>query len=266
MWNDDLAGLLHESGDDAFYRLKYYESVDSTNECVKREAAEGAEEGLLIVGEEQTAGKGRSGRSWVSPKGEAVYFSFLLRPDLRPENVSALTLVMGLSVAQAVRETLALDVRIKWPNDIVIGGKKICGILTEAAAREGRIEWIVIGTGINVNNTSFDETIRDRATSLLMEAGRTVSRAGILAAVLGFFRKNYVRYMEYGNMSNLIGDYNRLLVSRGEKVRIEDPAGPYTAVSYGIDELGRLLVKRDDGGEERVAAGEVSVRGIYGYV
>ncbi len=308
-WAEELAGLLERSGDDGFYRLVYCRTCDSTNECVKREAAKGAPEGLLVVGEEQTAGKGRSGRRWVSPKGEAVYFSFLLRPGLAPDHVSALTLVMGLSVAQAVRElfpgTLGPEVGIKWPNDIVIRGRKICGILTEAGAEDGRIDWIVIGTGINVNNTAFAPEIRDRAVSLrlaLEECRRNpasgsgedggpgrdsssgnaaalpsepaamppespvISRAEVTAAVLARFHRNYGIYLETGDMEGLTAAYDSLLVSRDREVRIEDPSGAYTAVSRGIDRLGRLAVEREDGTVEYVSAGEVSVRGIFGYV
>ncbi len=240
-----------------------FETIDSTNEGIKREARKGAEEGLLFVAAEQTAGKGRSGRSWVSPRGEAVYFSFLLKPKLPPENVSALTLVMGLSVAEAVSGILPAG--IKWPNDIVVRGRKICGILTEAEAESGQIGWIVVGTGINVNNTAFDGTIRDRATSLRIELGRNVPIPEITVAALRAFHRNYKAYMRRGDMTELIPRYNEYLVNRGKQVRIEDPAGAYTARARGIDELGRLIVERD-GKEERIASGEVSVRGLWGYV
>ncbi len=263
----ELKKLLDNSEAGGFFRPVCLDSVDSTNEYIKREAAAGAGEGLLATAEEQTAGKGRSGRSWVSPKEEALYFSFLLKPQLPPENVSALTLVMGLSVAQAVREYPGLETGIKWPNDVVIGGRKICGILTEGSAHEGNIDYIVIGTGINVNNSKFPKELRDKAVSLKMESGgMPASRECVLALVLDKFCKNYRIYLQTGNLEGLLPDYNELLVSKGKEVRIEDPAGAYTAVSGGIDESGRLIVTRDDGTSERISAGEVSVRGIYGYI
>lgn len=268
MWADDLARYLHETGEDTFYTLKYFETIDSTNEGIKRAAAEGAEEGLVYVGEEQTAGKGRLGRTWVSPAGESSYFSFLLRPNFAAEHVAPLTLVMGLSVAEAVQETVMLPVEIKWPNDIVIHGKKICGILTEAmAGKDGRMDYVVVGIGVNVNNTSFDPSIAEKATSLRLEwGGRMVSRALVTAASLKYFHRNYVRYCETEDLSGLVKDYNFLLASRDRQVRIEDPKGPYTAISRGIDENGCLIVDLPDGTERRIATGEVSVRGIYGYV
>ncbi len=268
MWADDLKQYLHMLGEDSFYQLKYYETVDSTNECVKREAMKGAEEGLVIVGEEQTGGKGRLGRTWVSPPGEAVYFSFLLRPSFAAEHVSALTLVMGLSVAQAIRETVTLPVEIKWPNDIVINHKKICGILSEAQFGEnGKADYVVIGIGINVNNSRFEGEIAEKATSLKLEwGGRDVNRAIVTATALKYFHSNYRKYCRTEDLSGMIRDYDFLLVSRDREVRIEDPNGAYTAVSRGIDETGRLIVETKDGTMKSIATGEVSVRGLYGYI
>lgn len=318
-WFRETEKLIHENGADSFFDLRYFACVDSTNEVVKREAARGAAEGLTVIGEEQTAGKGRRGRSWKSPAGESLYFSFLLKPSLPPQHISLLTLVMGLSVAQAVRELYQLDAVIKWPNDIVIGQKKICGILTEAivptaiapaagdparheaggnAAPSGAAAGdhtnqdcvsctahagpavhdparigIVIGTGINVNNEAFPEELQDRATSLRLELGQEASRSAVLAQTLSCFRKNYEICLKTGDLAGLQVAYNALLVSMNREVRIEDPRGPYTAVSRGIDAGGRLLVERKMTTEtgttvipEAISSGEVSVRGLYGYV
>ena len=280
-WFRETEKLIHENGADSFFDLRYFACVDSTNEVVKREAARGAAEGLTVIGEEQTAGKGRRGRSWKSPAGESLYFSFLLKPSLPPQHISLLTLVMGLSVAQAVRELYQLDAVIKWPNDIVIGQKKICGILTEAivpaaivqAAGDPARIGIVIGTGINVNNEAFPEELQDRATSLRLELGQEASRSAVLAQTLSCFRKNYEICLKTGDLAGLQDAYNALLVSMNREVRIEDPRGPYTAVSRGIDAGGRLLVERKMTTEtgttvipEAISSGEVSVRGLYGYV
>lgn len=291
MWIDDFRSIMKDTGEDKFYDTHYFGRVDSTNEVIKRAFRTGklllspdgegtvqgehdtdrnldpveAREGLLVIGEEQTAGKGRIGRKWESPAGESVYFSFMLKPKVDPAHVPALTLVMGLSVAQAVRSVLAQTARIKWPNDIVIHGKKICGILTEAQAGQGGLDYVVIGTGINVNNQKFPPELKD-ATSLALEEGKRVPRALILAAVMKAFHSNYRKFCEAGDMSTLVSDYDFLLVDKDEKVRIEDPRVPYVAVSRGIDEYGRLNVEREDGTKEKIATGEVSVRGIYGYV
>ena len=264
---NELKKLMSSTEAGSFFRPVCLETVDSTNDYVKREAAAGAREGLLVTSEEQTAGKGRSGRTWESPRGEALYFSFLLMPELSPENVSGLTLVMGLSVAQAVREYPGFETWIKWPNDVVIEGRKICGILTEAAAHSGMIDYVVIGTGINVNNSRFPKELKDKASSLLLAGdGVSVSRECVLALVLEKFYQNYRIYRQTGNLAGVISAYNDLLVSRNREVRVEDPAGPYTGISHGIDSLGRLLVEKEDGSREWITAGEVSVRGLYGYV
>ena len=262
-----LEEYLKGYGTKDFYEVRCYEETGSTNEDIKIAAAEGAEEGLVITADEQTAGKGRSGRSWKTPRGESAAFSILLKPELPPEQISAVTLVMGLSLAQTVKDYLGLEAAIKWPNDVVIGGKKIGGILTEAHTTEGKIDWIVVGTGINISNQAFDPAYADHATSLSHELnGEKLSCEQIVAAVLARFLWNYRIFLMTGDLTGIRNAYNELLVSRGKEVRIEDPAGAYTAVSQGIDPSGALIVTLEDGSEQKIAYGEVSVRGLYGYV
>ena len=265
-WISETESLLASWGEDGFYELHYYQSVDSTNEEIRRRAADGAGEGFTAVGEEQTAGRGRRGRSWKSPAGEALYFSVLLRPPLAPENLSMLTLVKGLSIAEAVRERTGLSAAIKWPNDLVIGGKKVSGTLTEAILWDGKVEGVVTGTGINVNNEFFPGEIAERATSLKTETGREISRGALLASVLRSFHTNYRTFLKSGDLHMLRDRYNALLAGKDGEVRIEAPEGAYTAVSRGIDTKGRLLAERETGGISMISAGEVSVRGLYGYV
>ena len=267
-WITNLEETLRADGEDGFFTVRYYQSVDSTNEEAKRAAAGGAGEGLVIIGEEQTAGRGRRGRDWASPAGESVYMTLLLRPPLPADRTSMLTLVMGFSAARAAREVCGREIGIKWPNDIVIDGRKICGILTEARVESGssRADYVAVGIGINVNNSAFPAELSDRAVSLRQAAGRTFSRAAVTAAVLRHFHANYGVFLKTGDLSGLIGDYEALLVNRGKMIRVEDPSDPHTGTALGIDASGALLVRRDDGGTERVTSGEVSVRGIYGYV
>ncbi len=295
-WAEEARERLAASGDDGFYQLCFCQTIDSTNEAVRRAALKGqgeaaVREGFLVVAEEQTAGRGRRGRTWDSPKGESLYFSFLLTPDCPVDKVSCLTLVMGLSAAQAVRTLFGLPVGIKWPNDLVIRGKKVCGILTEGLVNDGRLAGVIIGTGINVHTGAFPEEIRDRATSLYLElcaaegpeageaeasgacgtnlrgaAPSKLSRAAVLAAVLHRFRINYGRFLASGDLRGLKDEYNALLVSRGKPVRVEDPAGSFTGIAGGIDEEGRLPVETEEGRTLRISSGEVSVRGLYGYV
>ncbi len=250
--------------------VRCFESVDSTNRVAKQLGEEGAAEGTLVVADEQTAGKGRSGRRWVTPKGSTIAMSLLLRPKIAPERISMVTLVMGMAVALAVRECTGAEALIKWPNDVVLSGKKICGILTEMSAEMNTemaiVHYIVIGTGININLKEFPEEIRETATSLQIELGREVERAAIIAAVMKHFERLYEQYISTADLSLLLDGYNALLVNRGRRVQVLDPAGSYTGQALAIDELGRLLVETEDGSVRKVFAGEVSVRGIYGYV
>ena len=157
-WTEITRQILDERGASRFYsNVLFRETVGSSNEWVRELGEVFFPEGTVGVTDEQTAGKGRLGRTWVSPAGENIYFSLLLRPEFAPEHASAMTLVMGLSVAQGVRDVTGLDVGIKWPNDVVHDHRKVCGILTEMKAEVGKIHYVVIGTGINVHQTAFAE-------------------------------------------------------------------------------------------------------------
>lgn len=246
--------------------IRYFSTIDSTNQYAKRIAEEGALDGTIVIADEQTAGKGRGGRHWVTPPKEAVSFTLIVRPKLPPEKISMVTLVMGLAIAQAVRTLYGLDAGIKWPNDVVIHGKKLCGILTEMSAEIREVHYIVIGAGINANLTSFPDEIRSVATSLKLELERDVNRAELIAAVLRQFEHLYGVFEESGSLKNLKEDYNQICVNKDQPVRVLDPMGAYTGCAHGIDEEGALLVELEDGTVSRVVSGEVSVRGIYGYV
>ncbi len=246
--------------------LYYYESTDSTNLQVKRLMEEGAPEGVLVVGGEQKQGRGRRGRSWQSPPGTNIYMTLGLRPEFQPDLAPMVTLIDALAVAEAVEQTCGLQTRIKWPNDVVIGGKKICGILTEMSAETGYIHYVVIGTGINVNIKEFPEEIRETATSLYLEKGETVLRAPIVAKTMEYFESYYEKFIQTMDLSLLMEDYNKRLVNKDAAVKVLDPQNEFEGTARGIDEKGQLLVERQDGTVETVYAGEVSVRGVYGYV
>ena len=242
------------------------DTVDSTNDYIKKLAEDGAPHGTLAVADYQSGGKGRRGRSWVTPHGTAIAMSILVRPTLAPEKASMMTLVAGMAVARSVKEVTGLDVKIKWPNDVVIDGKKISGTLTEMSMELGAIHYIVIGTGINANVTEFPDEIRDVATSLILEKGKKVDRAAIICAHMEAFEDFYDRFMKYGDMTLLREDYQELLANQNQQVRVLEPGNEYTGTARGIDELGQLLVEKEDGSLVKVYAGEVSVRGIYNYV
>lgn len=221
--------------------------------------------GTLVVAEQQTAGRGRLGRKWVSPAGSCVMMSLILRPAFAPQYAPMLTLVMGLSVAQAMKK-LGIDVSIKWPNDAVVSGKKICGILTEMSLEGISIREVVIGVGINVNLETIDEEIKDVASSLYLETEKRYDRNEIINLVMQQFEINYEKYAETLDLTYLVDDYNSLLINKDKQVRVLDPKEPFEGIARGINVQGELLVEREDGEVVAVGAGEVSVRGLYGYV
>ncbi len=245
--------------------IHYKESVDSTNTWAKVLAEEGAPHGTVVLADEQTAGKGRRGRVWENPKGVNLAFTYLLRPQFLPESAPMLTLVMGLSVAQVCRE-YGLDAWIKWPNDVVVNKKKICGILTEMSAQIDYVNYVVIGTGINVNQRSIPKELQDRATSFYMETGKSFSRAQMAASVMETFEKNYEIFLQTCDLSLLMDDYNRILVNNQQKVKVLDLQQEFTGIAQGITPKGELLVTKENKETVKIMAGEVSVRGFYGYV
>lgn len=247
-------------------QVVYYDETDSTNNQAKAAGEKGEVHGTLFVADRQTAGKGRRGRGWESPSGNSVSMTILLRPEIPPVKAPMLTLVMALAVADGIRDALGVDAGIKWPNDIVLNKKKICGILTEMSTEIDYINYVVIGVGINVNQETFPDEIKETATSLKVEAGKPVKRAGVIATVMERFEQYYEQFVQREDLSGIREAYEACLVNRDRDVRVLDPAGAYEAHAKGINDTGELIVVLPDGTEREIYAGEVSVRGIYGYV
>ncbi|MCI5648124.1 MAG: biotin--[acetyl-CoA-carboxylase] ligase [Fusicatenibacter sp.] len=245
--------------------VHFAKEVDSTNEWAKKLGKEGAVHGTLAVAEFQSAGKGRLGRRWTAPPGSSIMMTILVRPDFEPQYAPMLTIVMGLSVAQAAQE-MGVDTSIKWPNDVVVSRKKICGILTEMSMEENKIRYVVIGVGINVNLEELPEELADKGTSLYLETGKKYDRNMMLASVMEHFEKNYERFVKTCDLSLLQEEYNDMLANYEQPVRILDPLNPYEGIAHGINRKGELIVEKQDGTKVCVSAGEVSVRGLYSYV
>ena len=249
----------------------YFDEIDSTNAEAKRvaEKTDETSHGTVIVADMQSLGRGRKGRSWSSPGGTGIFFTILLKPDIKPVNAPMLTLVKALATAKGIEQVSGLKAGIKWPNDIVINGKKVVGILTEMSAQVDYINHIVVGTGINVHQMEFPEEIAETATSLDLELSKghkkTISRAELLAVILEKFEHYYSIYLQTQDLSALAWEYNSMLVNCNRRVRVLDPLGEFEGQALGVDERGELLVEREDG-VTKVSSGEVSVRGIYGYV
>ena len=244
--------------------VHFARETDSTNLWIKRLAKEGAPEGTLALAEFQSAGRGRLGRSWEVPEGTSVMMSILLRPKFEPQYAPMLTLVMGMAVAKAVKK-LGFDVSIKWPNDVVVSHKKICGILTEMGVRDGKIDYAVIGVGINVNIKEFPEEMADKATSLYLESGKEFDRSQIPGLVMEAFEEYYEKFAATCDLSGLKEEYESILANYDQPVRVLAKE-PYEGVARGITDGGELLVEKTDGTIVAVSAGEVSVRGLYSYV
>ena len=244
--------------------VHFARETDSTNLWIKRLAKEGASEGTLALAEFQSAGRGRLGRSWEVPEGTSVMMSILLRPKFEPQYAPTLTLVMGMAVAKAVKN-LGFDVSIKWPNDVVVSHKKICGILTEMGVRDGKIDYAVIGVGINVNIREFPEEMADKATSLYLESGKEFDRSQIPGLVMEAFEKYYEKFAATCDLSGLKEEYESILANYNQPVRVLAKE-PYEGVARGITDGGELLVEKTDGTIVAVSAAEVSVRGLYSYV
>lgn len=247
-------------------QIIYYKQLDSTNAEIARLAVQGAEHGTVVVAESQTAGRGRKGRSWESPAGENIYMSILLRPDCGPNKAPMLTLVMAYSVAQVIEEFEFAEVQIKWPNDLVLSGKKICGILTEMQLKGSEIDYVVVGVGINVNTRKFPVELEDKATSLFLESGSKFERETIVEKIVDKFEHAYRQFCNAQDLSFLQETYNSMLVNAGKEVRVLEPGNEYTAYAQGINSKGELMVRMLNGEEKAIYAGEVSVRGVYGYV
>ena len=246
--------------------LMVYDVTDSTNTRLKLAGEQGAPNGSVAVANAQEAGKGRLGRHWETPKGSALAFSMLLRPQIQPENASMLTLVAALAVSRAIDEFAGIKTQIKWPNDIVYQGKKLCGILTEMSADMDQIHYVIVGIGINVQVTDFPKEIQNTATSLKLVTGKTLLRNELLAKVLEEFEVLYEQFVSAESLKNLKAEYESRLANKDNRVNVLAPSGAWQGICLGIKEDGALLVQREDGKVEEVIAGEVSVRGIYGYV
>ena len=264
MTEAEIKSLMHT--DWVAKEVLYFDTIDSTNTKAQELAEKGYQSGTLVVADKQESGKGRRGRSWVSPSGTGIFMTLMIKPDINPNNASMLTLVAALAVAKAITSVTGEEALIKWPNDIVVNGKKVCGILTEMNAQFDYINHIVVGIGINVHNESFPEEISQMASSLMIEAGgKRFHRAQIIAETMSYFEQYYDTFLKTQDLSALVREYDELLVNRNKSVRVLDPKEPFDGKAMGITPKGELIV---DTWESRklVSSGEVSVRGIYGYV
>jgi BirA family transcriptional regulator, biotin operon repressor / biotin---[acetyl-CoA-carboxylase] ligase len=234
--------------------VHYYDHVASTMDTAIQLAQDKAPEGTVVAAETQTSGRGRLGRSWASPKYKGLYFSIIVRPDTAVSEVASITLMSAVSVCEAVRRVCGLDARIKWPNDILLGQKKLGGILTEMNAGLGRVNYCVIGIGINVN--SDKKALVDGAVSLAQQAGSAVNRVELFREILRQFEHYYLKFKKQ-EVGSILDAWRQFSVTLGSRVRIDMHTGRLDGVAVDIDADGGLLVRSDSGLIEKVLAGDV---------
>lgn len=238
-----------------------FDSVSSTNDVARDLAASGKPEGLCVISREQTAGRGRQGRSWSSPPGEGLYLSLILRPEIRAAESTLITLAAAVAVAETLKMDFHLSVDIKWPNDILASGRKICGILVESAIEGERLQYAVMGIGVNVAQRYFPSEIVETATSLSLETGRTLYPEDLLKPLL--------ERLEY--WCTAATTRHDLVISRWEElssyardcaVRVESADGSIEGVTRGLAPKGALIVELSNGETREIVSGEVTLRRI----
>ena len=230
-------------------RIHHYFRVGSTNLAAMQAAAAGEPEGAVFVGEQQTAGRGRGGHSWESAQSVGIYCSVVLRPVLPPADALLLSLIAGIAVAEAVEQTTGLHPDLRWPNDVLLDGRKFCGVLTEMNAEPTRVRYVVVGVGINVNQGSFTGELEAIATSLRIQTGREWSRVELAAALLKSLDGEYRKLIVGGATARaaILRTFEaRSSFARARQVLVEEDGG-YQGVTEGLDDRGFLLVRTDAG-------------------
>ena len=242
------------------HSINYDEAVTSTNEVAKKLANAGCKDGLVCIAEEQVGGKGRLARGWFSPYARGIWFSVVLKPPFMPSEASKCTLLAAVAVVRAINEYAGVKAGIKWPNDILIDGKKMVGILTEMNAEFGHINYIVIGTGININvpKESLPEDLKDIVASLADATAKKINRAELLALILKNMEEFYELAITEG-FGPVLDEWRWWSITLGKEVRVIAPNETYIGKALDIDEDGLLIVER---GREKVKviAGDVSIR------
>ena len=242
----------------------FLDTVDSTNLYAKKIAAEGAENGTVVIAKEQTSGRGRLSRPFVSPPGTGVYLTILLRPEISVADLNLVTLLSALAAADAIEELSGVRPGIKWTNDLFLGGRKICGILTECSVEgeSGLVSYAVVGIGMNLlhNPEDFPPELREIAASVKMQTGVSIDPADYAASLLDHFEKYFYRQRFPENRASFLEQYRRDLFFLGQKVQVCGLRESYPATALDVDDSGCLLVRREDGSITALNSGEISIR------
>lgn len=237
------------------------DSVESTNDYLKALAHNGEQEGTVVITREQTQGKGRLGRVWNTEKDKSLALSVLLRPDLTPDNTCGITPLAGLGVCKAINDFCLIDSKIKWPNDIIVGRKKLCGILAEMEVTESRTDYVVVGVGINIYNSIFTADLPN-ATSVFLESGRRIDINKFIATLLNTLEQKIINN-HYTLTGEAVVDYRNLCATIGRQVMFNRGSRDITGMAAAVNNKGELEVMLSDGTIATVNCGEVTVQGIY---
>lgn len=239
-------------------KIHHFFRVDSTNQVALDLGYAGEPEGTVVLAEEQTAGRGRAGRNWHSERASGIYVTLLLRPKISPMQAPLLTMMAGLSAYAAIQEQTGLQPDVKWPNDLIMNGKKLGGILTEMHAEPNLVRFLIVGIGINVNQEKFPAELNSVATSLRAESGKNQSRLELLARLLRGFETDYNRFLRDGSSSVTERFAQVSSYARGKKVRVTNGSESYVGVTAGLRPEGLLQIQREDGALVTVLAGDVT--------
>lgn len=238
-------------------RVFHFFRADSTNRVAFELAHGGEDEGAVVIAEEQTAGRGRAGRTWISERGTGIYVTLILRPRIAPVQAPLLTMMAGISARAAVANVTGLSLDLKWPNDLLVGGRKVGGILTEMHAEPTLVKFVIVGVGLNVNQDKFPAELAGAATSLRAETGKAQPRMEILVRLLRQFEQDYREFLQDGPATVFARFEEISSYARGKKVRVTTGAESFTGVTAGLSGEGLLRVQREDGGIFTVIAGDV---------
>lgn len=239
-------------------RIYHYFKTASTNSIALEMAHAGEPHGSMVIAEEQTGGRGRAGRTWHSEKTSGIYMSVLVRPQVSPMVAPVITMVAGLAVRDAVRDETGVAADLRWPNDLLAGGKKFCGILTEMYAEPSQVRFVIVGIGINVNHTSMPDELAEMATSLRLITGKPVSRLQLLVRLLRHLESYYNRFLAEGAEPIVAHFAEVSTYACGKRVRINTGKESYAGTTDGLEPNGLLRVRRDDGRSAVVISGDVS--------
>lgn len=247
------------------YKIYYYDKLESTNDKAK-ELADKLEEGNIILAKEQTKGKGRLGKRWYSTKGKSISMSMILRPKIKAKDIEKITLITSVAINMALKD-IGIESQIKWPNDIVIGNKKVCGILTEINVNFSKINYVIVGIGINVNQNPEDipKEILHKSTSLKIIGNKNIDKKIVLQNILNRFKEYYMPFKSNGNINKVIELSKKHSVVIGKKVLVIQGRNKRKAKAIDINNKGELILEFPEG-VEKINSGEISLRGIEGYI